>query len=501
MGCCCVTACALNNINSTKPIFMAKNRPYLYYDHAVSLCEHCLRRIEAKQVIRDNQVWMYKWCPEHGQSKVLIATDAAYWRLGRETYIKAPEMPEQFNTEMQWGCPYDCGLCPEHMQHSCLTIIEITDHCNLSCPVCYAESGPHRPEHKDLATIERMLDAIVANEGEPDVVQISGGEPTAHPEFFAILDAAKKRPIRHLMLNTNGLRIAKEPGFAERLASYAPGFEVYLQFDSFERDALMTLRGADLRLVREQAIAHLNRVGLSTTLVMTVARGVNDQEIGKLIEFASQQTCVRGVTLQPVQFAGRVSGLTPENERLTLTEVRQAILDQTQLFEAEDLIPVPCNPDALSMGYAIKTPLGVMPLTRYVGPELLLAGGRNTIIFENDDVIKGEIFKLFSTNHSPESQASCLSSLLCCLPKVQTPPSIGYDNVFRVLIMAFMDAVNFDVRAMKKSCVHIVQADGRIIPFESYNLLYRGDRRQVLEARRSEFDVASGRRVIPIQPN
>jgi uncharacterized radical SAM superfamily Fe-S cluster-containing enzyme len=365
--------------------------------------------------------------------------------------------------------------------------------------VCYAESGPHRPEHKDLATIERMLDAIVANEGEPDVVQISGGEPTSHPEFFAILDAAKKRPIRHLMLNTNGLRIAKEPGFAERLASYAPGFEVYLQFDSFERDALMTLRGADLRLVREQAIANLNRVGLSTTLVMTVARGVNDQEIGKLIEFASQQACVRGVTLQPVQFAGRVNGLTPENERLTLTEVRQAILDQTQLFEAEDLIPVPCNPDALSMGYAIKTPLGVMPLTRYVGPELLLAGGRNTIIFENDDVIKGEIFKLFSTNHSPESQANCLSSLLCCLPKVQAPPSIGYDNVFRVLIMAFMDAVNFDVRAMKKSCVHIVQADGRIIPFESFNLLYRDGLRPVLQTRRNEFDVASGRRVIPIQ--
>jgi len=131
----------------------------------------------------------------------------------------------------------------------------------------------------------------------------------------------------------------------------------------------------------------------------------------------------------------------------------------------------------------------------------LLAGGRNTIIFENDALIKDEVFKLFSTNHSPESQANCLSSLLCCLPKVQAPPSIGYDNVFRVLIMAFMDAVNFDVRAMKKSCVHIVQADGRIIPFESYNLLYRGDRSQALDARRSEFDVASGRRVIPIQTN
>ncbi|CAN5225636.1 radical SAM protein [soil metagenome] len=477
---------------------MAKTRPYLYYDHVASLCEHCLRRIEGKHVIRDDQVWLYKWCPEHGQSKVLVASDAAYWRLGREVYLKPPEMPQRFNTEMHWGCPYDCGLCPDHMQHSCLTLLEITDHCNLSCPVCYAGSGPQRTTHRSLATVEFMLDAIVANEGEPDVVQISGGEPTTHPDFFAILDAARRRPIKHLMLNTNGLRIAREPGFAERLAEYAPAFEIYLQFDSFEREALMTLRGADLRRTREQALENLDRVGLSTTLVMTVARGVNDGEIGKLIEFAAQQSCVRGVTLQPMQFAGRTDGVTPRNERLTLTEVRQAILDQTDLFQAEDLIPVPCNPDALSMGYALKTAAGLMPLTRFIGAETLMAGDRSTIVFESDAVLKAEVFRLFATNLSPEDQAGCLSSLMCCLPQVQAPESIGYDNVFRVLIMAFMDAVAFDTRAMKKSCVHIVQPDGRLIPFESYNLLYRDGQQAVLAQRRREADAGFGRRIIEV---
>src|SRR5204862_1740359 len=132
--------------------------------------------------------------------------------------------------------------------------VEVTNHCNLRCPVCYAESGPERAGFVPLPEIVSMLDAIVASEGEPDVVQISGGEPTLHPDLFAILDAAKARPIRHLMLNTNGVRIAREPGFAERLAAYAPGFEVYLQFDSFEREALMALRGADLRQVRLQAL-------------------------------------------------------------------------------------------------------------------------------------------------------------------------------------------------------------------------------------------------------
>ena len=479
---------------------MPKVRPYLYYDQTISLCEHCLRRVEAKHVIRDGEVWLYKWCPEHGASKVLIATDAAYWRLGREVYIKPPEMPLKFNTEMHWGCPYDCGLCPDHMQHSCLTILEVTDHCNLACPVCYADSGPHRPTHRSLATIERMLDAIVANEGEPDVVQISGGEPTTHPDFFAILDAARRRPIRHLMLNTNGLRIANEPGFAEKLAAYQPGFEVYLQFDSFEAAALLALRGADLRKVRERAVARLNEAGLSTTLVMTVARGINDGEIGRVVEFAARQPCVRGVTLQPVQFAGRIDGVDSHAQRLTLTETRAKLLAQSSLFAPEDIIPVPCNPDALAMGYALKTADGIQPLTRFVSPEVLLAGERNTIVFESDAALKAEVFGLFATNHGPEGQASCLSSLLCCLPQVQAPQDITYRNVFRVLVMAFMDAVNFDVRAMKKSCVHIVQPDGKVMPFESFNLLYRDNRLARLEQLRAEAGAPFRKATIRLQP-
>jgi uncharacterized radical SAM superfamily Fe-S cluster-containing enzyme len=431
---------------------------------------------------------MYKWCPSHGHSKVLIATDAAYWRAGREIYIKPPEMPLRFNTEMAYGCPYDCGLCPDHMQHSCLTILEVTDHCNLQCPICYADSGPHRPGYRDLATLERMLDGIVANEGEPDVVQISGGEPTLHPQLFDILDAARRRPIRHLMLNTNGIRIANDPAFAERLAGYAPAFEIYLQWDSARPEALRRLRGVDLTGVRERALETLNRLGLSTTLVITVARGVNDDEIGSLIDFATRQRCVRGVTLQPVSNAGRTVDYDADDQSLTLTEVRQKILEQTTLFEAADLIPVPCNPDALSMAYAIKTPAGVVPLTRLIPPEVLLAGPRNTIVFERDPDLKAQIFKLFATNHGPDMQARGLRDLLCCLPRVASP-DIAYDQVFRVLIMAFIDARNFDVRAAKKSCVHIVQPDGKMIPFETHNLFYRDGLTSRLATLRREVDL------------
>lgn len=319
-----------------------------------------------------------------------------------------------------------------------------------------------------------MLDRVVANEGKPDVVQISGGEPTVHPDFFAVLDMAKKRPIQHLMVNTNGVRIAKDEAFAERLGGYMPNFELYLQFDSLEAGPLLTLRGADLRDIRQRAIESLNRLGISTTLVVTLKRSLNDGELGRIIDWAVQQPCIRGVTFQPVQAAGRTEGFDPAYHRLTLTEVRRRILEQTNLFRPADLIPVPCHPDALAMAYALKLGGNVVPLTGMIDQQVLIDGGRNTIVFENDPNVREQVFKLFATNHSPQSSFHTLRELLCCLPSVAAPNRIGYENLFRVLIMQFIDAHSFDVRSVKKTCVHIAHPDGeRIIPFDTYNLFYR----------------------------
>jgi len=384
---------------------MAKTRPYLFYDTAVSLCHECLRRVEAKQVIQDGEVWMYKWCPEHGTTKVLIASDADYWRRAREVYIKPPEMPLRFNTEMRFGCPYDCGLCPDHMQHSCLTIVEITDHCNLACPICYASSGPHRPGYRDLATIEKMFDAIVANEGEPDVVQISGGEPTLHPDFFSRCSMRREGgPIKHLMLNTNGIRIANEPGFAEKLAAYQPGFEVYLQWDSLDPDALRTLpwRGSVRHpatcAAAAQRIGSFDYVGderwrAASMTARSVRRSTSP----------CRQPCVRGVTLQPVQYAGRTEQYDPKRQRLTLTEVRSCILEQTKLFQPQDVIPVPCNPDALAMAYALKGDDGrVQPLTGV-------------------DTAGRCCWPAIGTRSSSSATATCASGCSRCSPRTTVP--------------------------------------------------------------------------------
>jgi uncharacterized radical SAM superfamily Fe-S cluster-containing enzyme len=465
-------------------------RPYLYYDTAMSICPTCLRRAEGKIVFEQGNVYLIKRCVRHGIQKVLIADDVDYYRRCREVFLKPPEMPNVYNTPVKWGCPYDCGLCTDHEQHSCLTLIEITDFCNLECPICYAVSGPSRPKFRTLAEIEKMLDAVVRNEGHPDVVQISGGEPTLHPEFFTVLDMAKQRPIQHLMVNTNGTRIAKDAAFAERLATYMPSFELYLQFDSFERNSLVELHGADLRSVREQALERLNMLGVSTTLVVTVKRGLNEGELGRIIDYALQQPCVRGVTFQPVQVAGRLEHFDPAKDRLTLTEIRRRILEQTSVFRSEDLIPVPCHPDSLAMAYALKREGRVTPLTGLIDPDVLINGGRNTIVFEAESAVRENLFKVFSTNHSPRSGAMSLRNLLCCLPGA-VAPDLSYENIFRVLIIQFMDAWSFDVRSVKKTCVHIVHPDGRIIPFDTYNLFYRDDlERTVLERLRREREVA-----------
>ena len=165
------------------------------------------------------------------------------------------------------------------------------------------------------------------------------------------------------------------------------------------------LRGAELADIRRRAIEQLNRLNISTTLVVTLKKGLNDGEIGRIIDFALAQPCVRGVTLQPIQNAGRAENFDPAVHRLTLTEVRRRIIEQSNVFTAEDIIPVPCNPDALAMGYALKIDGKAFPLTRMIDPETLVKESRNTIVFERDESLKEHVFKLFSTNHSQIGRA------------------------------------------------------------------------------------------------
>ena len=403
--------------------------------------------------------------------KTLISDDLAYWKSTRD-WIKPGDRPLRPLTTTDHGCPYDCGLCPDHEQHSCLAIIEVNEACNLSCPVCFADSSVKRTGERSLEEIEGLMDVLVASEGEPDLLQLSGGEPTLHSRFFEILEAAKRRPIRHLMINTNGLRIAREDGFAERLAGFMPGFEVYLQFDSLRREALQDLRGADLSRVRIQALEALERAGVSTTLVVTLKKGVNDADIPGIVRFALEWGCVRGVTFQPIQDAGRNEGFDPGRHRMVLSEIRRRIAE-AGVFALEDLIPLPCNPDQICIGYGLRDGAKVLPVTSLLPREMFVAAAPNTVAFEAYPELQRRVFELLSLSTAQADTSEKLANLLCCIPEFAVPQEVGYAQTFRVVISQFLDRFNFDLGTVKRSCVHFVEPPGRIIPFDTFNTFYR----------------------------
>jgi uncharacterized radical SAM superfamily Fe-S cluster-containing enzyme len=443
---------------------------YLFHGQTSSLCETCLEVVPAKIIIEDEQVFYLKRCRDHGVQKTLISDDLDYWRQ-QKLWIKPGDRPLATQTRIEAGCPFDCGLCPDHEQHSCLAIIEVNQACNLACPVCFASATDVHGSHRSIEEIEQMLDVLVASEGEPDLVQLSGGEPTIHPQFFEILDAVKKRPIRHVMINTNGVRIAQDRAFVERLASYAPRLEVYLQFDSLKDEALVELRGAKLARIRQQALQALEVVGLSTTLVAVVKRGVNDQEVAEIVRHALTWNCVRGVTFQPIQDAGRNDGFDARTNRVLLSQIRREV-GKSGVFRAEDMIPLPCNPDQICIGYGLRQGTTVTPLTSLLPRELIL-NGPNTISYEAYPALKAAVLDLLSLATAQANTEEKLAGLLCCLPQAMVPEDLSYANSFRVVILQFLDRYNFDLGTVKRSCVHFVTEDGQIIPFDTYNTFYR----------------------------
>lgn len=447
-----------------------KARPYIFYAQTQSLCEECLAVVPTKIIFQNGNVYYQKRCSEHGVQKTLVSTDIEYFKRCKD-YLKPGDMPSQFQTAIQKGCPHDCGLCPDHEQHSCLALFEIIDECNMQCPVCFANSAPGKGNARSLEQIEVMLQTLLASEQQPDLVQISGGEPTLHPQLMAILRRLKNSPIRHLMLNTNGIRLARDPELVAELASLKPGFEVYLQFDSLNSSALKNIRGQDMRNIRLQALEQLEKHNISTTLVCVVRKGVNDAEIGEIIQFAQRYNCVRGITFQPVQDAGRNEGDKP-SQRITLSEIRTQIIQADNPFGDTDMIPLPCHPENICIGYGIKLGNEIIPVTGLLPREELLKGVDNTITFEKSPGLKQAFLKLFSLDACSEHTTDNLQTMLCCLPRIQSE-GLTYDHVFRIVIMGFMDKYDFDIGSVKRSCTHFVEPNGKIYPFDTWNLFYR----------------------------
>jgi uncharacterized radical SAM superfamily Fe-S cluster-containing enzyme len=452
-----------------------------------SICPRCRRVLDAELLERDGRVILSRACPEHGRFEAVVYGDAARYRE-IQRYEKPGEAPLERQTEVARGCPHDCGICPEHAQHTCLGIIEVNTACNLDCPICFAESGTGPQEHGfslTLEQVESMLDAFVAAEGEPESVQLSGGEPSIHPEILDMLAAARARGIPLVMLNTNGIRLARDRRFAPALAEL--GVHVYLQFDGLEEATQLAIRGKPLTEEKLRALERCAQAGVTVSLAAAVERGVNEHEIGAIVRFGVEHPTVTGVFLQPVTHSGRFLADSDPLRKLTNSDVIEQVAAQLpEWFRPDDFVPVPCcSPSCRSATFGLYDGADLVPLPRLVDVELYLDYVTNRAVpdLEVREALEGLWSAKAAGGSEPVAERlECVACATVMPPELRAVAARG----FMVVVQDFQDPYTLDVRKLRKCCVSEIVPDGRLIPFCAYNSV--GYREQI----RLELSGASG---------
>jgi len=453
-----------------------KNRDYIFYEFTNSLCKECLNTISAKVILKDNKVFLLKYCPTHGDQLELLEEIEEY-HLKKKRYDK-PGTKMKIHTKIEKGCPFDCGTCPQHDQHACIGLIEVTNRCNLRCPLCYADAGSG--DFLTLEKIEKMMDFFQDSEGgQAEILQISGGEPTIHPDILEILKLAKEKKFKYVMLNTNGVRFAQDELFAKEMQQFAGGFEVYLQFDGFKDSTYMKLRGENLLEKKLKAIENLSKYRIPITLVSTISKGINDKEIGEIFSFGLKQDYVRGVNFQPAALFGRTDQDVGAN-RITLSGVLKRLEEQTSgMLRINDFIPLPCNVERIAITYLYKSSKnGFLPITRDARIQDYLHLINNTFVFTIEDALKsaGKSIRDIKTTCDCFKFLNDFKHIIPLdffIKSKEKKKEYIEQNTFRISVSSFLDRYNFDMKSMQKECVHIITEDLRKVPFSAYNTIYR----------------------------
>lgn len=384
---------------------------------------------------------------------------------------KVPSLPRTPITSVDKGCPLDCGLCDAHRQHTCTAVMEVTWRCNLGCPVCFASSGKEvqpDPTHDEIGW---LFDRVKEVSGFCNV-QLSGGEPTVRDDLSDLIRLGKSKGFPFIQLNTNGLRIAREPGYAALLAE-AGLDSVFLQFDGTEDFIHTTLRGRPLLDRKLDAIDALAAAGIGVVLVPTVVPGVNEHALGDIIRLAAGRSPgVRGVHFQPVSYFGRYPEPPADGQRITLPELMRLLESQTGgVIKARDFQPPGCENSYCSFhaNYMV-TEAGDL--------QKLSAGGdcgcQPRPASEGADNAKAFVKRQWAAPDKTLPMADSPDDLDRFIARAAT-------HTLAVSAMAFQDAWTLDLERLKGCCIHVVSPDGRLVPFCAYNLtstegetLYRG---------------------------
>lgn len=462
-----------------------------------SLCPECLKVIDATIYEDDGKVFIKKTCSEHGFYQEL------YWSDYNE-YVRAEKFRyegdglENPRTEKNLGCPYDCGICPEHKSHTSLAIIDITNRCNLKCPVCFANASAAGYVYEPSAEeVTAMLKNLHDNKPVPaTALQFSGGEPTIRNELFDFIRKAKEVGFKHVEVNTNGVRIAQDLEYAKKLKE-AGVSTIYLQFDGLTSDVYKFIRGLDLLEIKMKAIENLRQAGYtSIVLVVTLVKGVNDHQLGDIIKFAAKNfDVIRCVNVQPVSLCGRLPQQEREKMRITITDFMRLVEEQTSgEIKTSDFYPVPVVVPVSKAVGALKDKRYVeftthphcgmatfvfiekgkmVPITRYGNIEKFVESLRQVYTdATKGDKSKAKIRLAGAVRHI---KFSFLRKYVFKVLSKGDYSSLGdfARSALMISSMHFMDPYNFDVERVQRCGIHYAIPDGRIIPFCAMNSIHR----------------------------
>ena len=438
-----------------------------------SVCPVCLKKLEARKVRTGNQVFLEKSCPEHGDFRALIWNGApAYETFDKKRCFVSPVAPA---VKADKGCPDDCGLCAQHRQRTCCVLLEVTNRCNLECPVCFASSRAETDaqtagseNEPDLENIRHRFEAMMSM-GGPFNIQLSGGEPTMRNDLADIIRMGKETGFPFFQLNTNGIRIGKDLAYLKELAD--AGLDcVFLQFDGLREETYRALRGRELLKEKMDAIAACERARVGIVLVPVIVPGINDGEVGDILNFALEHMpAVRGVHFQPASQFGRYDPLISK-KHFTLPDLLRAIETQTGgKMKAEHFSPGNAeNPYCSFSGNFILRKDGTLQPWR---KEKTCGCGTKDASRKAREFVARQWAapsEPCCCSDSPfHSRSTCCdtSSLDDFLERLE-------HDTLAVSAMGFMDAWTLDLDRLKECYIHVVTGEEpvRLIPFCAYNL-------------------------------
>ncbi len=446
--------------------------PLTWSELTTGLCPSCLRDVPSRlSADADGRAWIAQTCPEHGDARALVAGDVTEYLRLRQF------VPDRSGANCCCGPEDSCTGAPP----VCVLLLEITQACNLRCPTCYADAHGH--EYMTVAEARRRLDSFFATQPTLDVLMLSGGEPTIHPQFGEILELALSYPVNRVLVNTNGLRMVQSDEVLSAIAARGDRVEIFLSFSSFRAEVHERLYGRDLRDVKVAAVDRARDAGLFVTLVPVIERGVNDDEIGDLYRFALSRDNVNGINFQPAMSAGRYEHGYAPTERMTLTDVIAALEAQTDgALVRSDFVGLPCShPDCCALTYgfldAARTTIAPLPRSLDVARYMDLFADR--ISFSG--LVGGALRRIWSDTVQLRAGQTLrdLGTLFATagirdvLPLIGKPDAFG-KRVLRIVVKPFMDAHTFDRKRIEQCCTKIVDESGQAVSFCEYNVLRRG---------------------------